>query len=119
VKFDWAGAQQTGFSGATNESWQVSFGSETLSTNTVSVPNNSSSAWESATLKLTASSASQVLSFLAIGSPNGQPPWVLLSNVTLTDASTPPIPEPGTLAMLAAGLAGLALMRRRSQRSAH
>lgn len=118
VKFDWAGAQQTGFSGATTESWQVTFGSETLSTNTVSVPNNSSSPWESATLKFTASSASQVLSFLALGSPNGQPPWVLLSNVTLTDANAPPIPEPGTLAMLAVGLAGLALMRRRSQRSA-
>ena len=118
LKFDWAGAQQTGYSGATTERWQVSFGGSTDTTPTVNVPSQSSSTWQTTTLTFTADSASQLLSFLAIGTPNGQPPWLVLSGVSLTDATTPPVPEPGTLAMLAVGMAGLVLVRRRSQRSA-
>jgi hypothetical protein len=42
---------------------------------------------------------------------NGGPGGIFIDNLSIT--STEPVPEPGTWAMLAAGLAGLTLLRRR------
>lgn len=108
LTFNWAGAQQTGFSGDTTEKWQVSFGSATQNTATVSTPSQTFVGWQSATMTFTATSASQVLQFLAMGSPSGQPPWLLLDGVSMTDTSLAAVPEPSTLAL--AGISGLALV---------
>ena len=50
---------------------------------------------------------SEVLSFLAIGTPNGVPPFALLDGVTLTTA----VPEPSTLSLMVVGLLGLGAVR--------
>ena len=64
-------------------------------------------------LSFTASTTSEVLNFLALGTPAGEPPVVLLSAVTLTDTS---VPEPGTLLLFGSGLLALAIARMRTKR---
>jgi hypothetical protein len=60
----------------------------------------------------TATSSSEVLSFLAVGNVP-VPPFLLLDGVTMND-STPPVPEPGTLPLLLSGLMGsLAVLKSR------
>jgi len=53
-------------------------------------------------------SATEVLSFLAIGTPGGVPPFSLLDGVSITE-----VPEPTSLALLGAGLGLVGLMTRR------
>jgi len=102
VGFWWAGAQQSGFSGATTEQWLVSLGAQTQSTPVVDNANHGFTGWEYGSFTFTATSASEVLSFLAVGTPTGVPPFALLDGVTLNDAA----PEPGTLALMLGGLVG-------------
>ncbi len=116
LSFDWAGAQQTGFSGATTEQWKVSFGSEVQNTSTVNTPSQSFVGWQSATMTFTADSASELLSFLAVGTPGGQPPWLLLTNVELSPVST--VPEPESMLLMAAGLLGVGLRLRARRKAA-
>ena len=59
-------------------------------------------------LTFTATAAQEVLSFLSQGTPSGDPPIALLTDVSITK-----VPEPGTLTVLGAGLAGLMAVRRR------
>jgi hypothetical protein len=96
VGFWWAGAQQHGFDGVTTEQWQVSFGSQTQSTAVVTNADKGFTGWEYQTLKFTADSTSDVLSFLAVGTPlsPSEPPFVLLDGVSVDAASTP---EPGSI----------------------
>ena len=56
--------------------------------------------WEKQTLSSTATAASEILSFLAQGTPSGVPPVALLDGVTLNA----PVPEPASLAPIATGL---------------
>jgi hypothetical protein len=110
LSFAWAGAQQSGFTGATTDSWGVSLGSQTFNTATINLPSEGFSGWMNQTFHFTATSTSEVLSFLASGSP-AIPPFALLANVSLID-----IPEPGSATIFAlafAGLAGIAQSRRR------
>lgn len=110
LTFDYAGAQQQGFDGATTEGWQVSLGSETHNTLTLNNADHGFTGWFSATMNFTATSTSEVLSFLATGGPSGtQPPFVLLDNVNL-DLS---VPEPMTLSVFGIGLVGAAAWKRR------
>ena len=102
LSFYWAGAQQTGFSGATTEQWQVSLGASTLSTAVVNVASQGFSGWMLQTMSFVATSASEQLSFLAIGTPNGVPPFALLTNVSLVKA-----PEPASAALMFVGVAAL------------
>ncbi|MFZ1133690.1 MAG: PEP-CTERM sorting domain-containing protein [Candidatus Korobacteraceae bacterium] len=111
VNFWWAGAQQSGFTGATTEQWQVSLGSQTQSTVVLDNVSHGFTGWMSQSFTYTASSSSEVLSFLAVGTPTGVPPFVLLDGVTLNANST--VPEPGTLALLGSGLLGAAGFVRR------
>lgn len=110
VSFAWAGAQQSGFDGTTTQSWQVSFGSSTQNTATINVANHGFSGWMNQTFNFVATSSSQALSFLAVGSP-AIPPFTLLANVSVTV-----VPEPasgGPLLVGFAGLLGLAWWRRK------
>lgn len=111
ISFYWAGAQQHGFDGATTEAWQVSLGNQTETTATVSNANHGFTGWQRTTLSFVVTSATEVLSFLALGTPAGVPPFSLLDGVSITE-----VPEPTSLALLGAGLglAGLVTRRRRA-----
>ncbi len=104
VGFWWAGAQQSGFDGDTTEQWQVSLGSQTQSTAVVNNVSHGFTGWMFQTFNFTADSSSDVLSFLAVGTPDGVPPFVLLDGVSLNaNTSTP---EPGTCLLVMGGLLG-------------
>lgn len=112
VTFYWAGAQQQGpnFNGATTEQVQVSFGNQVQSTAVVDNVTHGFTGWFAEKYTFTADSTSDVLNFLAIGTPNGVPPFVLLDGVSVDLHS---VPEPGTLALSALGLFGLVVVRAR------
>ena len=103
VSFWWAGAQQSGFTGPTTEQWQVSLGGQTQSTVVLNNASHGFTGWQSQTFTYTATSSSELLSFLAVGTPTGVPPFVLLDGVTLNASS---VPEPGTITLMLGGLLG-------------
>lgn len=109
VSFDWAAAQQKNFTGPNTEHWGVSLGSETKSTSIYSNKSEGFSGWMHETMTFTATGPSEVLSFLAAGTPSGQPPFSLLDGVSMTSA----VPEPATWGMLLGGLGLIALALRR------
>jgi hypothetical protein len=124
VNFDWAGAQQHGFDGATWEGFQVNLGNEIHYTTgdgvhsayTIENASHGFTGWQHSALTFTAASATETLSFIALGGPNGVPPFALLDGVSLTNT----VPEPSTMILTAFGAAGMALLslRRRFQRKA-
>jgi hypothetical protein len=133
VDFNWAAAQQSGpeFRGATTEQFQVSLcptsdlascpSADKLLTAVLNNPDRGFRAWRSGVTEqggdftFDPSMSSEVLTFLAIGTPNPLPPFVLLDgkSLSLTQHS---VPEPGTGTLLLIGLAamaGVAYRRRR------
>lgn len=108
LTFYWAAGQQSGFGGPTTENFKVRFGSQSFTTETVSTPSHGFTPWTKVTYGFNATASSQVLSFLAAGTPGGSPPFSLLDGVSLTAA-----PEPATWAVMLAGLAGVGLLVRR------
>ncbi|OFA06876.1 PEP-CTERM sorting domain-containing protein [Duganella sp. HH101] len=112
LTFYWAGAQQSGFDGATTEQWQVSLGTQTQSTAIKNNVNHGFTGWQKETFTFTASGASEVLSFLAVGTPAGVPPFSLLDGVSMVA-----VPEPQTWGMLGLGLGlvGFAARRRKAK----
>ncbi len=111
VSFYWAGAQQYNYAGGTTEQWKVKFGSQTQTTPVLNNSVHGFTGWKSAALTFTASGATDVLSFLAVGTPNGEPPFSLLDGVSVTAT-----PEPGFF-VAGLGLMGLmAGMRFRSKK---
>jgi hypothetical protein len=115
VSFAWAGAQQSGYTAAngTTENWQVTFGGQTKTTATISVPNEGFSGWINQTFNFVATNTSQTLSFFATGTPTGVPPFALLANVSVTAA-----PEPASLPIMLTGVAGLVAFARQRRGSA-
>jgi PEP-CTERM motif len=112
VKFFWAGAQQSCCGGTTTEQLQVSFGNSTQSTAVWNNPERGFSGWFTENFSFIAGASTQTLSFLAIGTPYGQPPVVLLDGVSVQAA----VPEAATWVMLIAGFGfvGAAARRRRA-----
>ncbi len=112
VSFYWAGAQQYGFTSPTQEQWNVSLGSDTQSTAIVNNVNHGFTGWMGQTFTYTATSTSEVLSFLAYGTPSGVPPFALLDGVTMNA-----VPEPSAMVLMGIGAAGfgIAALRRRAK----
>lgn len=111
VNFYWGGAQQFGFTGANTEQWEVKLGS--APSQFTSVYHNTTggfSGWFSEKFTFTAGGTTQVLSFLAHGTPDGVPPFSLLDGVSVQAA----VPEASTWIMMIAGfgLVGVAARRR-------
>jgi hypothetical protein len=115
VSFYYAGAQQSGFTGTTTEAWDVSLGTQTIDTTTLNDANHGFTGWQYTTLTFTATSTSEVLSFLAAGTPDGEPPFTLLDGVSMTQVVA--TPEPASAAMLLTGLIAIGVIARRRQLS--
>jgi PEP-CTERM motif len=119
LSFDWAGGELADRTGYDTIMLTGSFGGDAFGTstyhNTASASDPGSfSGWMNATFTFKADATSEVLSFLAVGTPAGGnvPPFALLDGVSLTA-----VPEPSTWAMMFVGFAGLgyaALRRRRA-----
>lgn len=112
VGFWWAGAQQEGFDGPTQDTLFVSLGAQTQQTGTVNLADKGFSGWMYQTLTFTATDSSEPLSFLASSSP-AVPPFVLLDGVSLN-----PTPEPGYVipgVLMFAVMIGLAVVRSKNR----
>jgi hypothetical protein len=102
--FDWAASEQVNFVSTTTQYLHVSLGSDTADTTPLTIPGKGFSGWVHATMNFTASSTSEVLSFLAVGNKPA-PPFTLLDGVTLFDTTvsvsghpaTQSTPEPSTM----------------------
>jgi len=111
VSFDWAAAQQYGYTGDTWESWTVKLGSAaSQSTVTFNNPSHGFTGWKHETMIFTVGAGNAVLSFLAGGGPNGVPPFALLDSVSVTA-----VPEPSTFALFALGLGAFVAARRKTR----
>lgn len=102
VSFWYAGAQQYSYNGITTEGFAVSLGNQTMDTPTLTDASNGFTGWQYETLTFTPTSSTEVLSFLALGTPNGEPPFSLLDGVSVNTNVTP---EPSSLALLLTGAA--------------
>ena len=116
LTFYWAGAELSNRTGYQTIQLTGTFGGDPFATpvytntNPAGTP-GSFSGWTLETFDFTATATSEVLSFLAVGSPAANlPPFALLDGVSLTA-----VPEPSTWAMMLAGFGGLgyAAFRRR------
>jgi len=109
LSFVWAASQLQSRTGQTTEDLQVSLGGQIFATTpTVTNPSQSFTGWFTQAYTFTATGTQELLSFLSQGTPSGDPPIALLTDVSVTK-----VPEPGTLTVLGAGLAGLMAVRRR------
>ncbi len=82
----------------------VSLGGQSFTTSSIAVASGGFSGWMTQTFTFTATGASEALTFLAQGTPTGLPPIAALDGVSLVA-----VPEPGSIALFAAGLGLLGL----------
>jgi len=81
------------------EQWKVTFGSQSQTSTLMSTPIHTSIGWNQQTMYFTAASTSQLISFLAEGTPTNGPPLVLVDGIDLEMA-----PEPAPSSLLGIGL---------------
>jgi len=96
LSFYQAAGQALGNTGATTDQWEVSLGSDTQFSSLMSIPQGGTFPWQSQTMTFNASSTSELLSFIAIGS-GGVPPQIFLDGVDMETT----VPEPSALMLLA------------------
>jgi hypothetical protein len=105
ISFYYALDEQAGFPLTTplTAGFAVTFGSQTDNTSNLSINSGGNptgfSGWYSATLAFTATSSSEMLSFLATEVTSGGPPFMLLDGVRF-------VPEPSTAVLTAIGAVG-------------
>ncbi|KKC24972.1 hypothetical protein WP12_17185 [Sphingomonas sp. SRS2] len=121
LTFNFAGAQEKGYNGASSDSWYFGFQNQGLNAQTA-VLNNANhgfTGWYSQTYNFVATQTSDTLYFLAQGTPAGQPPFSLLDSVSLTGAygtvSAAPDPATWMTLLLGFGIIGMSLRRRRTR----
>ncbi len=112
VTFWYAGAQQYNFTGNTTEAFTVSLGNQSFETPVLNNLSHGFTGWYQQTFVFEATGTSEVLSFLAVGTPTGEPPFSLLDGVSAFE-----VPEPATWAMLGAGVLGLCFAGSRARRA--
>lgn len=115
LSFSYGAAQQVGFRGDNPINyWEVSLGSDKQKTASLANVSQGFTGWQQANMTFTATSSSELLSFMAKGGPSGAPPFMLLDGVSLVSA----VPEPSTWGMLLGGLGLLGFMARRRKAAA-
>ena len=118
LSFDWAATQMiTGSHVPYTIALAYNLGSSILTSGTgapqtatfTATQYGQSSTWQTVTMNFTATATTEILSFLALGTPSGDPPIALLDDVSLAD-----IPEPSSLAFIVGALVvgGMAFRRR-------
>jgi hypothetical protein len=119
LSFDWAGTELADRTNYDSIQLTGSFGTDPFATLTYlnSAPDGapgSFSGWMKASFTFKADATSEVLSFLAVGTPAGGnvPPFALLDGVSLTA-----VPEPSTWAMMLVGFGGLGYAAYRRRRT--
>jgi hypothetical protein len=96
-----ASGQEIQFTGATTEWWEVTFAGTTLPTPVMNTASHGFVPWHQVILTFTVpitSNGTEVLTFLAKGTPNGIPPIAFLDSVGIL------VPEPGSLLIVGVGL---------------
>ena len=125
VTFYQAAGQQRTFLGPTTERWRVGLDTNILQYSTTGpqlaktqlsainiFPDTATrvTPWEKQTLTFTANTTSDILTFLAVGTPDGRPPFSLLSSVSVTPTA---VPEPFTIiGTIVGGTAALRLRKK-------
>jgi hypothetical protein len=119
LSFEWAGIELFNRTGYDSIQLTGSLGGDSFMTpaylNTAGPGEPGSfSGWMTANFTFTANSTTELLSFLAVGTPAGNlPPFALLDGVSLTA-----VPEPSTWAMMLVGFGGLGYAAFRRRRTA-
>ena len=119
LTFNFAGAQEYGYNGASTDAWKFKFGTQGSWQQTASLNNveHGFTGWQAQSYNFVATSTSDTINFMALGTPAGQPPFSLLDSVSLIGAwenGVPTAPEPGTwlMMLIGFGIVGFSLRRR-------
>jgi hypothetical protein len=100
------------FNGDTINSLTASVGSASMNSGNVDLASHGFVPWTTETLNFTATSTSELLSFVAFANVSA-PSYALVSDVSLTSAAAP---EPSTWAMMVIGFGGLGYAAYRTRR---